>query len=85
MIISDLNYLEVVAEASSVVGGDNKKRRNKKSSKPSSSSGSGNLQANVAVVTQVATANSVAISEDGDAYSKAIAENKSKVNQANVD
>lgn len=85
MIISDLSYLEVVAEASAVVGGK-KKNREQKIKLPKTLIGDLNLtqQTNVAVVTQVANATSAAVSKDGDATSEATAVNNLEINQANV-
>ena len=87
MIISDLNYLEVVAEASSVVGGTTQK--NHKQPKVVVKFELPEIvkklqQQNVADVKQNANAESAAVSNKGDAKSEATAVNNLDLNQANV-
>jgi sporulation protein YlmC with PRC-barrel domain len=72
MIISDLNHLEVVSEASSVVGGldidlDIDQDQNKKLDIK---------KGNVSLINQVGTATAVAISFKGKAVAKAKVENQ---------
>ncbi len=77
MIISDLSYLEVVTEASSVVGGGDDKGKKGKDHDYYKK-----INANVAVINQVATATAVAISYGkGDAVAKASASNYAEVEQ----
>jgi hypothetical protein len=74
MIISDLNHLEVVSEASSVVGGGKKEDYYKKYFQLDI-----NKQSNVSVINQTANAESVSF----DGKSVAIAKNVAVVNQSN--
>jgi len=92
MIISDLNHLEVVSEASGIVGGGCKCKSKKvevmkpKAMKPKAKEYiliPSFAQSNVSVVNQTATAVSTAISFGGDANSQAIAKNEATVVQAN--
>ena len=76
MIISDLNHLEVVSEAASVVGGSDKKKQYYKLLKLKLDI---NKQSNVSVINQKATAESVSF----DGKSVAIAKNVAVVNQSN--
>ena len=85
MIISDLEHLEVVAEASSVVGGGNKKKKNKKLLEVVLFPVEKTQQSNVAVVNQNAKSESAAIvTGHGNAESKANSTNVSTISQANV-
>lgn len=85
MIISDLTYLEVATEASSVVGGGSKKKEDKKKDDKKKNDNYKNAKINVAIVKQDAEANSAAISgKYGKSFSVAVAKNESEVNQANV-
>ncbi len=74
MIISDLNHLEVVSEASSVVGGGKKEDYYKKYFQIDF-----NKQSNVSVINQKANAESVSF----DGKSVAIASNVAVVKQSN--
>ena len=78
MIISDLNHLEVVSEAASVVGGSDKKKKDYyyKLLKLKLDI---NKQSNVSVINQKATAESVSF----DGKSVAIAKNVAVVDQSN--
>ena len=78
MIISDLNHLEVVSEAASVVGGSKKKTKDNyyKLLKLKLDI---NNQSNVSIINQTATAESVSF----DGKSVAIATNTAVVNQSN--
>ncbi len=77
MIISDLNYLEVVAEASSVVGGGKNIEIIKVNPLEIKN------QANVSFLNQVATSTAVAISKEGDAEANSVAKNDATVVQLN--
>ena len=80
MIISDINHLEVVTEASSVVGGGSKKDEKKYDKyKLLKLKLDINNQSNVSVINQTATAESVSF----DGKSVAIAKNVAVVNQSN--
>jgi hypothetical protein len=81
MIISDLNYLEVVSESSIIGGGSKKKKSGLLFLFPVKTT----AQTNVAVVTQTANASSASIvTGKGDAISEANAVNVSTIEQANV-
>ena len=77
MIISDLNHLEVVSEASSVVGGG--KYKDKYDKLKLKIDIDITKQSNVSIINQTATA--VAISYKGDATATAV--NEAKVVQVN--
>ncbi len=72
MVISDLNHLEVVSKASSVVGGkvgidlDLKQKQNQKLSIKG---------ANIGIINQVGIATAVAVNLNGKAVAKADVEN----------
>ena len=86
MIISDLNYLEVVAEASSVVGGGIK-LKDLKVKLPAVVVFPVDItnQDNLAVVNQEANSESAAVvNGHGNAYSVANSTNVSTIEQANV-
>ena len=87
MVISDLNYLEVVTETSSVIGGwKPSKPKHKKSSPVVISPLNIDIkkQSNVTIINQTATSTATAISFGGDAKATSTATNKAEVTNVNA-
>jgi hypothetical protein len=88
MVISDLNYLEVVTETSSVIGGSKWKPSKPKNKKSPVVVFPLNIditkQSNVTVINQTATSTATAISFGGDAKATSTATNKAEVTNVNA-